>query len=69
MPRHEPEVEARLSPGARARARIKHGNRDDSTVRAVVKGIVAVFAVGLLLGSCVAGVMLPIRAVSWLFGG
>lgn len=62
-PRHEPEVIARNH--ARADEVSKQA---DGWVLPIVRGIVAVFLLGLLLGSCVAGVMVPIRGVQWLFG-
>lgn len=67
-PQNEPEVAA-----ADARARTRATNpqvKADSAgpFRAILKGVLAIFLLGLAVGSCVAGFMIPIRGVQWLFG-
>lgn len=62
FPKHEPEVEA-------ARRSLDSGKAGDGFAVVIVKGLLALFLVGLLLGSLVAGFLVPIWGVKWLFGG
>lgn len=70
-PKREPEVEARLRL-RQAAATIGAVTAESTSMgffRACFTVVGVVFTCGLALGSCAAGVWLPIRGVNWLFGG